>query len=193
MKAIIEYYAASRLNSVNKHALRANSNRFRQQRGRNQKWRKSTQVKELTYEDTLLGELLKAEGFDVEGQTLPQSTDIIWDGINKSITRLYSQWNDLEPLLMEEESIFQGEITHFEEGLDNLTVFSTEQNYFAAMTAANQLTGNLANFMASFADNKIVPLYKLKFHLRSIVLQAATDNYPKAQESLDYIKEQSLS
>ncbi|NLX91624.1 MAG: hypothetical protein GXZ07_08585 [Firmicutes bacterium] len=151
---------------------------------------KGKPVKELTYEDTLLGELLKAEGFEVEEQKLPQSTDIIWDGINKSIARLYSQWNDLEPLLKESESVSQAEIAQFEEGLDNLTVFSSEQNYFATMTAANQLTGNLANLMASFADNKVIPLYKLKFHLRSIVLQAATDDYSGAQESLDYIKGQ---
>ncbi len=149
----------------------------------------STQVNELTYEETILGELLNAEGVEMEEQQLPESTEIIWDNIKNALTKLYIQWNDLEPLLME-KAIPQAEITSFEEGLDSLTVFTTEQNHFGTMDSANQLTGNLANFMVPFAENIVSTTYELKFHLRNLVLEAATDDYTGAQESLDYIREQ---
>lgn len=149
----------------------------------------STQVEELTYEETILGELLSAEGVEMEEKQLPESTEIIWDNIKKTLTKLYSQWNDLEPLLME-KAIPQAEITFFEEGLDSLTVFTTEQNHFGTMVSANRLTGNLANFMVPFVENIVSTTYELKFHLRNIVLKAAADDYAGAQESLDYIQEQ---
>jgi len=164
--------------------------------GEDKKKESSTQEKTLTFEETLLGELLQreleGEGNENGKQEPPESTEAIWDNIKKTITELHMRWNELEPLLIE-ENISPAEINNFEEGLDSLTVSGTEQNYFGTMAAANQLSRPLAKFMASFAEKTISSAYEMKFHVRNIVLQAAIDDYAGAQKSLDYLKEQSPS
>ncbi|HHU75654.1 MAG TPA: hypothetical protein GXZ24_01970 [Firmicutes bacterium] len=145
-----------------------------------------TKVGDLTYEDTLLGELLKAEGFDTGNEELPSDAEMIWDNIGRTIMGLHSRWNELQPQIMR-ENIPAEDINTFEGELDSLTLFSNERNYFATMDSANRLTGSLAGLMPPFADKKVLPAYELSFHLRNIVLRAAADDYAKAQESLDYI------
>ncbi len=161
--------------------------------GEDKKKESSTQEKTLTFEETLLGELLQreseGEGNENGMQEPPESTEAIWDNIKETITELHMRWNELEPLLTEED-IPPAQINYFEEGLDSLTVSGTEQNYFGTMAAANQLSSPLAKFMAPFAEKTISSAYELKFHVRNIVLQAAIDDYTGAQESLDYLKEQ---
>jgi hypothetical protein len=149
------------------------------------------QVSELTFKETILRELLEKEAdADVidEDEELPENTEIIWNDIKKTVTELHSQWGQLEPLLVD-ENITQEVIGYFEEGLDNLTVFSTERDYFTTMDAANQLTGHLSKFMVPFAENIVALTYDLKFHIRNIVLQAAVNKYTEAQISLDYLIE----
>ena len=146
----------------------------------------------LTFEETLLGELLQRE-MEAEGgekQKPPKNTEIVWDTIKEKITELHSLWNELQPLLME-ENIPQTEIVNFEEGLDNLTVLGTEQDYIGTMTTANRLAGHLAKFMLPFTETKVSLAYELKYHVRNIVLQAALNDYARAQESLNYLEEQS--
>ncbi len=150
------------------------------------------QVNELTFEETILSEVLEKEGDAVDAtdeEELPESTEIIWDNIKETVAELHNHWSELEPLLVE-ENITQDVINNFEEGLDNLTVYITERDYFGTMDAANQLTNPLSKFMVPFAENIISLTHELKFHIRNIVLQAARENYAGAQESLDYIKEQ---
>ncbi len=151
-----------------------------------------SQVDELTFEETILREVLEKEGDAADAtaeEELPESTEIIWNNIKETVAELHTHWNELEPLLVT-ENITQDVIDYFEEGLDNLTVFITERDYFGSMDAANQLTNPLAEFMIPFTENIVSLTHELKFHIRNIVLQAARDDYAGAQESLDYIKEQ---
>ncbi len=149
-------------------------------------------LSELTFEETILSEVLEkeTETFDMaDEEELPESTEIIWDDIKEALAELHNHWNELEPLLVE-ENVSQDIINYFEEGLDNLTVFSTERDYFGTLDSANQLTAHLAAFMVPFSENIVSLAHELKFHIRNIVLQAANNNYARAQESLDHIKEQ---
>ena len=155
--------------------------------GANQQENKAkTQISDLTYEDTLLGELLKTEGLEMENKEIPQDTAVIWDNIANTITNLHTKWNELQPQVMK-ESVPPEKIDAFERQLDTLTVFSNEQNYFNTMVAANVLTGNLAELMTPFADQKALPVHEFGYHLRNTVLCAAADDYEKAEESLAYI------
>jgi len=148
------------------------------------------EVDEPTFEETILGEVLKREiETESQEQELPEDTEEIWDNIKITITELHDQWNELEPLLVR-ENVSGDQISDFEEDLDSLTVFSTEQNRFAVLTAANRLTGHLANFMVPFAENPVSKIYELKFHLRTILLQAAANNYEEARGILADMKEQ---
>jgi hypothetical protein len=163
-----------------------------------QESKEKTRISDLTYEDTLLGELLKTEGLEMENKEIPQETAVIWDNIASTITNLHTKWNELQPQVIK-ESVPQEKIDDFERQLDILTVFSNEQNYFNTMVAANMLTGNLAELVSPFVDQKVLPVYEFGYHLRNTVLYAAADDYKKAEESLDYITrrapvlEQSLS
>ena len=144
---------------------------------------------ELTFEDTILWEVLDKETDGTDEEDMPESTEIIWNDIKETVAELHHAWNELEPLLVA-GNITQDVIDYFEEGLDNLTMYSTEQDYFATMDTANQLTAQLSEFMVPFSENVVSLTYGLKFHIRNIVLQAAKGDYAGAQKSLDYIKEQ---
>ncbi|MDO9535470.1 MAG: hypothetical protein Q7J85_09090 [Bacillota bacterium] len=151
---------------------------------------------ELTFEKTILGEVLKreleAEDNDEESIQLPGDTEEIWDNIKINATKLHDQWNELEPMVIQ-ENVYTDTINSFEEALDTLTVFVTEQNYFGTLSAANDLTKHLSKIMTPFAENAIPTVNELRYHVRNILLNAAIDNYKEAQESLNYMKEQSLS
>lgn len=149
---------------------------------------------ELTYDETILGEVLKREaeaasGGGEEQQSLPKEPEEAWGTIKMAITDLHDQWNRLEPQVAGEK-ISQEMINNFEEVLDRLTAFGTEQNAFATLAAANQLTQHLTKFMVPFEEPPGPLAYELKYHVRNIVLNAAEDNYEAARESLTYIREQ---
>ena len=163
-----------------------------QQAGQQEKEEETLPEGELTFEETILAEILKKEGegvgLDDPEQEMPENTEIIWDNIKETVTELYDHWGVLEPLLVM-ENITQNVISDFAEGLDSLTVFITEQNHFNTMFLANQITEDLAEFMVPYTENIVSLTYELKFHMRNIVLETAMDNYAGAQQSLDYVKE----
>ncbi|UNC91942.1 hypothetical protein [Candidatus Contubernalis alkaliaceticus] len=150
---------------------------------------------EITFEKTILGEVLQRELDEEndggENNQLPTNTEEIWDNIKTNITEVHYQWNELEPKLIQ-ENMYTDTINSFEESLEGLTLFSSEQNHFGTLTEANELTNYLSKFMVPFAENTISTVNELKYHTRNIVLSAAVDNYEEAQESLTYMKEQSL-
>ena len=149
---------------------------------------------ELTYDETILGEVLKREaetasGGNGEQKALPEETDEVWNTIKKAITDLHDQWDRLEPQIAAEK-VSQEMISNFEEVLDRLTAFGTEESVLGTLTAANQLTLHLAKFMGPFEDPPSPIAYELKYHVRNTVLTAAEDNYEAAREDLAYIREQ---
>jgi len=152
---------------------------------------------ELTFEKTILGDVLirelEAEGTD-DGESiqLPEDTKEIWDNIKINVAKLHEQWNELEPMVIQ-ENVYIDTINAFEEELDSLTVFSTEQNYFGTLVAANELTLHLSKMMIPFAEDLIPTVHELRYHVRNILLNAAIDNYRAARQSLNYLKEHSLS
>lgn len=153
------------------------------------------QEQEPTFDETTLGEVLDREMEDEAGdenQTLPEDTEAVWDDIKMKITELHSQWNELEPLLVK-ENVSEDLISAFEEELDSLTTFSTSKNQSGVLTAANQLTFYLSKFREPFTEDETPLAYELRYHVRSIVLNAAGGDFAEAQDSLAYIKEQQRS
>ncbi|QZY56508.1 hypothetical protein [Crassaminicella profunda] len=149
--------------------------------------------KPKTIEESILTELLKKEKVaSDENQTEKPPKDIAetWKKINTTIVGIHNKWNVLEPQLTE-QNVSLDIISGFEETLDTLTKHGIEQNYFATMTAANNLTSYLPKFMPYFKKEIPPTVYTLKYLTRNIVLQAAIENYAMSQESLNQIKEQS--
>ncbi|MBS4025561.1 MAG: hypothetical protein KGZ96_07795 [Clostridia bacterium] len=153
------------------------------------------QAETITFEETILTEVLKREqagqaGDDQEnegGQNIPKDTEEAWDGIKMTLVELYNQWNTLEPLLAE-ENVPSEAINEFKEALDNLTLVGTNQDYFGTLTAANQITKYLPQFMEPYANNSTPQATELKYYLRSLMLNAAIDDYSAAWENLNQLK-----
>ncbi len=149
----------------------------------------------LTFEKTILGEVLKremeAEGSsNEESKKIPQDTEEIWDNIKTTITGLHDLWNKLEPAVAQ-ENVPADTVKAFEETLENLTVAITEQNYFTTLSYANEFTGHLSKISAPFAQDAVPAVNEQKYHVRNILLSVADNNYAEAQRSINYILEHS--
>lgn len=150
----------------------------------------------VTFEETLLAEVLKREEEDEpevleergEEADTPRNAEELWDNVKINVASLHDQWDELEPILIK-ENVPPDAINQFKEELDTLTQVSVEEDYFGTLVAANQLTEFLPEFMKPFAENNAPIAYELKYHVRNVVLTAAEENYDEAQESLDYMKE----
>ncbi len=148
------------------------------------------QEKIVTFEETLLGEVLDKEmnnQNEEETQEHPENPEAIWDNIKEEVTKLYQHWDELK-LKMARERIFSDTIYSFEETMDSLTISIAEEKQFDTLSAANQLTVYLAKFMAPFAENALPSAYELKHHTRKIVLLSATKHYTEAQKRLDLME-----
>ncbi|MGF7183993.1 hypothetical protein GGQ84_000068 [Desulfitispora alkaliphila] len=156
----------------------------------------------LTEGDELLAKVLQREmtaendgqgdddnGDEQESEDSP-SPEEIWITIDEAIASIHEQWDDLKHQLIE-ENISPGELKPFEETLDNLTLLSAQRKYFETLIAANQLTEYLPRFMLPFAEDVTATAYKLKFHIRNVILTAANGDYSEAQSSVDFLKDQS--
>ncbi|HHT46944.1 MAG TPA: hypothetical protein GX004_06585 [Firmicutes bacterium] len=149
----------------------------------------------LTFEKTILGEVLKremkAEGSNNEEiNKIPGNTEEIWNNIKTTVTGLHDQWNKLEPLVMQ-ENIPSDTVNSLEEALESLTLAITEHNYFDTLSFANELTGYLSKISAPFAQNAIPAVNEQRYHVRNILLSAANNNFEEARGSLNYIMEHS--
>lgn len=167
-----------------------------EQKTEEDKKKKTEQDVELTFEKTILGEVLKREldmkNNDEKNSQLSKNTEKIWDNIKITVTELHEDWNELEPVLIQ-KNMYPDTINSFEESLESVTIFVSEENYFGTLTAANELTGYLSKFLAPFAEKTISTVSELKYHTRNIVLSAAVDDFEEAQKSLNYMKEQNRS
>lgn len=149
----------------------------------------------LTFEKTILGEVLKRE-MEAEGSNneeinkIPENTEEIWNNIKTTVIGLHDQWNKLEPTVMQ-ENIPSDTVNSLEETLESLTLAITEHNYFNTLSFANELTGHLSKISAPFAQNAIPAINEQRYHVRNILLSAANNNYEEARGSLNYIKEHS--
>lgn len=148
---------------------------------------------EPTFDETIMGLVLTKEIEEMNGpqeqeEQMPETEEEIWDRIKTTLTDLHNQWNDLEPVLRDKGTP-RDNINQFENTLDNLTVLSTEQNYFGVMDGANQLTGDLSDFIYHFAEETTSTAYSLKTHLRNILLRAAEGNYREAEASMDNMRD----
>ena len=149
----------------------------------------------LTFEKTILGEVLKREmeaedGDNEESKKIPGNTEEIWDNIKTTVIGLHDQWNKLEPMVTQED-IPSDTVNSFEDVLESLTVAITEQNYFNTLSLANELTMHLSKISAPFAQNAVPAVNEHRYHVRNILLSAANNNYAEARGSLNYMKEHS--
>jgi len=151
------------------------------------------QPKPMTIEDSILTEILNKEKTSPEDKKEdkpPKDIAETWKSINTTTRGLHDKWNVLEPLLIK-QTVSPEILTEFEDNMDKLTNLAISKNYFGAITTANKLTSFLPKFMAFYKKDIPPTIFVLKYHLRDVVLNAAVENYPQAQESLNQIKEQS--
>lgn len=154
------------------------------------------QEEELTFEKTILGEVLRREMEEGENMDenedengeLAQDEEEAWDNIKLNVTEIHEQWSDLEPQLKEEE-IPEEQVNTFEDTLKELTTQVTAQDSFATIISSNKLTAYLAEFMVPFAEEPVSEANNLKFYVRKVVLNAVADKYEEAGESIEYISE----
>jgi len=147
---------------------------------------------DLTFEATTFGEVLAREvetGGREKKQKPPQDEAEIWSQIKQKVTVLHSQWDQLEPDLMQKK-VPAAVIGKFEDELDSLTLFSTAQDGQSILHSANQLTGYLYQLIASFVEDPVPLTYEFKYHLRKILLHTASGAYDLAGENLAYMQEQ---
>ena len=145
----------------------------------------------VTFEETILGDLLEKEMVndeEKENLELPENTEEIWDSIKVALTELHQQWDELKPQLTG-ENISPDIINSFEETMDSLIGYSTQEDHFSTLAAANQLTKYLSKIMPPFAENSAPAAYELKYHTRHILLAAAADNFQETKVSLEYVEE----
>ncbi|MEW9124239.1 MAG: hypothetical protein AB2421_16125 [Thermotaleaceae bacterium] len=148
-----------------------------------------------TLGDVTLTEILireKTGDQEMQMQKPPEDITETWKDIHSTVKGIHDKWNVLEPVLIE-ENVPPEIISNFENTLDALTNHSMEDKYFETLSTANLLTSHLPKFMGYFKKDVPPTVFSLKYLVRSVVLYAASENYPAAQESLNKIKEQSQS
>ncbi|HHY91441.1 MAG TPA: hypothetical protein GX503_07215 [Clostridiales bacterium] len=153
----------------------------------------SEKPKPMNFRESILNDILKKEQENSDGKedsTPPKDISETWKKINDTILQLHNRWNVLEPVLIQ-QNIPTETISSFEDALDNLTKSGVSEDVFQTLANANQLTAYLPKFMAPFKKQIPPEIYSLKYYIRSLVLNAATDNYPAAEESFHQIKSQS--
>ncbi|ACB84319.1 hypothetical protein [Natranaerobius thermophilus] len=162
------------------------------------------ETEQITFEETIFMEVIQVEKEDNDDETgeendqendeedqeveIPESSEEIWDDIKISITELYEeQWDKLESELKGE--VANEDLDSFEEVLDELTLASTEMDYMGTMKAANELTLSLAAFQEPFAEEDVSESlpdsYRLKYHVRDILLNSVVNDFDSADEGLE--------
>jgi hypothetical protein len=149
--------------------------------------------KPMMFRENILKDLLEKEKQGSENNKKeakpPKDISETWEKINTTILQLHSKWNVLEPLLIQQSTSTEM-IAAFKDTLDNLTKYGINKDQFGTLVTANNLTAYLPKFMIYFKKQVPPEIYSLKYHVRNIVLNAAADNYPAAEESLRQIKQQ---
>lgn len=148
---------------------------------------KEFEPKPITINDILLYEIVKAEASDAKEQKIPDDIIFIWYEINSKINSLHEKWNEVEPKILE-ANIPSDAINGFENTLNSLTITSAKNIYMESLMNANRLSSFIPQFLQD-PENKITSsLYTIKYHVRQIVLDAANNDYLKANENFQSIK-----
>ncbi len=148
---------------------------------------------EWTFEDTILREIVEIELADNNqadeannnaGLQMPDDPKEGWNDIKKTVSDLHDHWNQLEPQLVDNDTP-EAHTNSFEEALNDLTVFSSQENSFQVLASANRMTLYLSKFKGSFLDNSLPAAFELKYNVRSILLNTKKADYAGANSNLD--------
>ncbi len=181
-------------NSIEKKIEKAIEGNKEEQKSTQKKETENEKPKPISTRESILSDILKKEQESSdgkeEGSTPPKDISETWKKINDTILQLHNRWNVLEPVLIQQNIPIET-ITAFEDTLDNLTKSGVSEDAFQTLANANHLTAYLPKFMTPFKKQIPPEIYSLKYHIRNLVLNAAADNYPAAEESFNQIKRQS--
>ncbi|RKD27934.1 hypothetical protein SAMN02745883_00327 [Caminicella sporogenes DSM 14501] len=144
----------------------------------------------ITMKDVLLKSILENEIITKEKNKeieIPDNIEEKWNEINKKILNLHEKWNDFEPIIIKSNTPEES-INSFETTLNKLTINASEYKYMESLLLANKLTSFLPDLIVNFKKKVPVSIYRIKYHIRQIVLDSSNDNFSSAFENLKKIK-----
>jgi len=144
-------------------------------------------VQELIKENRIIIPLLDeidVSGSFAEETTPPTDIDKVWSQISDSVTMVHRKWNVLEAQLTP-VNVPRQKSEEFEQALDNLTLSVMSNQKLNSLKIANEITKITADFRSYFDGVTDHGVYGMYYHIRSSILLAASNNYPKAIEHLD--------
>lgn len=118
-----------------------------------------------------------------ETQNKEQMLNKGWEKINKTIEDIHTTWNDYEVMGVE-DGVSEEDITKFEETLSALTLAGEEKSFMNALTEANRLTLNLANFYDFYKSDGDSEMLKVKHYVHQIYLDGKGNKWGETEESI---------
>ena len=144
-------------------------------------------MQELITESEIIIPLLKAQevkGTFAKSKTPPPDIETVWSKINDNVMKVHKKWNVLEAQLPMEKTS-QEKVDEFEKILDDLTISIIDKKRLEGLKQANELTrvtAGLRSYFDGIGNNDVFEMY---YHVRGIILSAATDDYAEAINHLN--------
>ncbi len=144
-------------------------------------------MQELITESEIIIPLLKAQevkGTFAKSKTPPPDIETVWSKISDNAMEVHKKWNVLEAQLPVEKTS-QEKVNEFEKILDDLTISIIDKKRLGGLTQANELTrvtAGLRSYFDGIGNNDVFEMY---YHIRGVILSAATDDYAGAINHLN--------
>jgi len=144
-------------------------------------------VQELIKDAKIIMPLLDAnevKGSFVESSTPPTDINQVWTQISDSVTEVHKKWNVLEAQLTP-VNVPNQKLEEFEQILDDLTLSVMSREKLNSLKLANELTRITTDFRSYFNGVPTHAVYGMYYHIRGVILFAASNNYEGALLHLD--------
>jgi len=144
-------------------------------------------VQELIKESKIIMPLLDANevtGSFTESSTPPTDINQVWTQISDSVTEVHKKWNVLEAQLTP-VNVPSQKLEEFEQILDDLTLSVMRRDKLNSLKLANELTRITTDFRSYFNGVPTHAVYGMYYHIRGVILFAASNNYEGALLHLD--------
>ncbi len=133
----------------------------------------------ITIDDILLLKITEKESPDIieeqKEKEIPDDILFIWHDINNNIDKLNVEWDDFKPKLMQKD-IPTNAVIGFEKTLNGLTISGAERKYMETLLKTNTLTSYIPQFITNPKDKTSASIYNIKYYLRQIILDIASNN-----------------
>lgn len=144
-------------------------------------------VQQSIKENKIIIPLLDAnevKGTFAEIPTPPADINEVWTQISDSTTEVHKKWNVLEAQLTP-VNVPNQKLEEFEQVLDDLTLSIRDREKLNSLKLANELTRITTDFRSYFNGPANHGVYGMYYHIRGVILFAASNNYTGAIQHLD--------